>query len=278
VKTLTTLYSLKFWMYYALIAMGVGLLFLRRTGRWTRAAAQLASFLILGGVSGAVFESLKGPLGMHPSPMCSMTKLPGFVIDSGAWPPPLVAMLILILVFSIVGKKLFCGWGCPLGALQELVYLIPGLKKIPNLPFRFTNSVRTYLLAAYIAGLAGYGIVLYNDINAFEMLHWEFGFNVGVLGLGLVLLIGALYYRPFCYLICPVGLVSWVLERFAPLAVRVDRAKCTSCQACVKKSPCPAIGPLVDGQKGWLPDCTSCGLCLETCPENALSFGLRKQE
>lgn len=277
-RILTFLYSLKFWVYYALIAAGLILLFLRQVRRWVRAVAQLASFLILGGVIGLVFEGLKGPLGMHPSPVCALTKLPGFVIDSGNWPAPLVAMLILILVFSLVGKKLFCGWGCPLGALQELVYLIPGLKKVPNLPFRFTNSVRAYLLAAYIAGLAGYGIVLYNDVNAFEMLHWEFGFNVAVLGLGLLVLIAALYYRPFCYLICPIGLVSWALERFAPLAVRVDRAKCTSCQACVKKSPCPAIGPLVDGRKGWLPDCTSCGLCLETCPEDALSFGLRKRE
>jgi polyferredoxin len=277
-KTLSLLISMKYLVYCALMALGLLFLFRRRTGRWARAAAQLLSFVLLGGVIGLLIPSLKNPLGMHPSPMCSLTKLPGFVMQEGFWPPPLVAMLVLILVFSLVGKKLFCGWGCPLGALQELCYLIPGLKKVANLPFRFTNTVRAYLLAGYVVGLVAAGIVLYNDINAFEMLHWEIVFNVGVLGLGLLVLVSALYYRPYCYLVCPIGLVSWVLERFAPLRLSVDRGRCTSCQVCVEKSPCPAIGPLVNGDKGWLPDCTSCGLCLQTCPEDALSFGLRKQK
>lgn len=52
---------------------------------------------------------------MHPSPVCSATKslLYGFRM-------PMIATLAVILFLTLVGPKLFCGWVCPVGAVQEL--------------------------------------------------------------------------------------------------------------------------------------------------------------
>jgi len=268
----TILFSWKFGVFVALAAIGTGLLLFGRVRRWNRAAVLAGAFFLLGGIVVLLAPGLDKYLGMHPSPMCAMTRIAEFWVAKGLLPKMLLVTLGVILLLSLVGKKLFCGWACPLGALQELLYLVPGVKKIPNLPFRFTNLVRTYLLVFYCVGVFAIGVNIYDNINAFELMHWELTFGGAVLGIGVVALAALFYYRPYCSLGCPIGLVSWAVERFSFLAVRLDKAKCTQCKICLAKAPCPVLPDIVAGKTGWLPDCTSCGLCLETCPEKALRF------
>jgi polyferredoxin len=265
----------KYLVYYFLVAAGLLLLFRGRTKRWPRILLLSLSFVVLGGVIVVFFPVLDRALGMHPSPMCSLGRLLQMAILRGVYPKMLIVSLSVILGLSLIGKKLFCGWACPLGSLQELVYKIPWIKKVPNLPFLLTNGIRIYLFLAFILGLSIYGVYLYGGINAFELMHWELDYFQVTLGIGLLLLVSLFYYRPYCYTVCPIGLVSWALERFALMGVRFMEEKCTSCQACVKTAPCPAIEPLIKGKKGWTPDCTSCGACLQACPEGAIQFGFK---
>jgi len=267
-------FALKYLVYYALVVAGLSLLFSRRVRRWNRTVILLLAFVLLGGVVVILVPQLNPDLGMHPSPMCSLGRLLEAGILHGVYPTVMVVSLAVILALSVVGKKLFCGWACPLGALQELLYSIPGFKRAPNLPFRFTNWIRTYLLAVFVPGLVFCGVYLYDHINAFELLHWRLGYAEVVLGLGLLGLAALFYYRPYCYLVCPIGWISWVVERFAILRTRFNKDRCDSCNACLKIAPCPALQALVEERKGWLPDCTSCGLCISSCPKGALTFGL----
>lgn len=267
-------FALKYLVYYVLVAVGMGLLFSRRIRRWNRNAILLLAFFLLGGVIVVWIPQLGQGLGMHPSPMCSLTRLLEAGILHGVYPQVMVISLAVILALSVLGKKLFCGWACPLGALQEFLHGIPGFKKSPNLSFAFTNWIRTYLFAIYIAGLVFYGSYLYGPINAFELLHWRLSYTEVVLGLGLIGLASLFYYRPYCYLVCPIGWVSWFLEKFSILGIRFNKGRCNSCRTCLKAAPCPSLQPLIEGRKGWLPDCTSCGLCIPACPKGALTFGI----
>ena len=56
--------------------------------------------------------------------------------------------LIFIGSLSVIGAKLFCGWVCPFGALQEIVNRIPAPfgKKI-KLPFKISNGIRISIFA-----------------------------------------------------------------------------------------------------------------------------------
>jgi polyferredoxin len=269
-------FILKYLVYYLLVLAGLGLLFSRRIKRWNRSLVLLSSFLVLGGVVILWVPQWERDLGMHPSPLCMLGRLLQMAIVRGVYPKLFIVGLAVILGLSLIGKKLFCGWACPVGALQELIYTIPGVKKIANLPFYFTNWIRTYIFMTFVLGLGLYGVYLYNGINAFELLHWELDYPEVTLGIGLLGLTAFFYYRPYCYLVCPIGLASWALERASLLGVRFQKEHCTSCHVCLKTAPCPALEKLINEQKGWLPDCTSCGLCLDACPEKALNFGLRK--
>lgn len=232
---------------------------------------------------------------MHPSPMCGITNLFMFKFTWGEFFPAFVAMFIAIFLPSLIGRKLFCGWVCPLGALQDLINKIPHKWHYKNFSFSTFNSVRFTLILMFV--LVFFGVIdhlkwlandmqlsptldtwvaysaysIYDPINLFELLHWEL--NTAFYILFPILVIASLIlYRPFCYAICPIGFLTWLVEKISPGRIRIDHSTCNDCGICFQKSPCPTIKPLVEG-KMMIPDCTSCGECLTTCPNNSISFG-----
>jgi polyferredoxin len=181
------------------------------------------------------------------------------------------AILAYVALISLLANKIFCGWNCPIGALQELLHRVPLPKKLKiKLPFRITNSIRVVVLVAFIAILFTTGYSLYAYINPFEFLHWTLEW--AVIPAFLITFVGALFvFRPFCYLLCPLGMVTWPIEQIALKKVRVDKKACTMCMRCVKASPCPTVPSILEESR-IRPDCHACGICIESCPEKALHF------
>ncbi|MBD3402988.1 4Fe-4S binding protein [candidate division GN15 bacterium] len=286
----TFLLSNKFLAFYILAVIAVVLLFKGWISKPVRIGMMVVAFVLFG---------MEMIFPLHPSPMCATTKLFMFRFTHGAFFPQFLALFGLMIVFSLVARKLFCGWICPLGAIQELVHKIPGVKKFKFFNFTAFNTVRMAFLVLFVltffavvdqvgalaerlgedssAGLwAAYSAYsVYAPVNMFELLHWQIDTWFVVMA---IVLVGAslVLYRPFCYAICPIGAISWLLERITPGRVRVDHNACTDCGDCSEKSPCPTIGKIVDG-KSVVPDCTLCGECIPVCPEKAISFGYKSR-
>jgi hypothetical protein len=284
------LFLTKHLAWFGMMLIGIILLFVTAINRWIRLGILLVAFVLFG---------LDYVFMVHPSPMCGVTKLFTFGITRGTLIPIFFAIFLAIFIPSLIGRKLFCGWVCPLGALQELFNKIPFKPRFKQFDFRITNSIRFALLAmffltffdiksylAYFAQdignvppdlLTAYSAYsVYDPINYFEMLHWGAS-DVRWWVMMIILLIASLMlYRPFCYTICPIGALSWLLEKVAPGRVRIDRKLCNDCGVCVIKSPCPTIKPLLEGKDFTLPDCTSCGECIPTCNRKAIKFGFTK--
>ena len=278
-----------FW-FVALAAVGLALLLLRKINFWVRIGMMAVAFVLFG---------LDVLYPLHPSPMCAVTKLFMFKFTQGQFFPVFSALLLAMIVPSLIGRKLFCGWACPLGAFQELINKIPFKPRWKQFNFTAFNSVRMALVALFVltffmvksqigdlAAEAGadassqawrmfsaYNV--YDPINFFELLHWNIN-TLFFIMMAILVLASLALYRPFCYAICPVGAITWALEKIAPGRVRVDHAMCTECGECITKSPCPTIAKLVDRKTKAAPDCTSCGECLNTCPTQAISFRFRR--
>ncbi len=251
--------------------VGLVLLMRAKVSQTVRLISLLVIFFLFSVVSFLPLGSFAKGMGLHPSPMCTIEKPFLFVQAGRSVPIMFWSLLLFIGVMTVVGNKLFCGWNCPIGALQEVLHRIPLPKKYKSkLPFRITNSVRVLVFAVFLALLFGLGLSIYEYVNPFEFLHWSL--TSAVIPAFLVTFLAALFvYRPFCYLICPLGLYTWLLEQLSALRVKVNKRTCTDCNICVVKSPCPAV-PAILAEKRIRPDCHACGRCIEVCPERALDF------
>lgn len=210
-------------------------------------------------------------MGMHPSPVCAITK-PFLFLSAGRGVPIIfLTVLGVISVLSIIGNKVFCGWACPIGAIQELFNKIPLPEKFKViLPFKVTNPFRIMIFLTFITLAFTAGVGIYGYFNPFHFLHWRFE-AMGILVFLVTLTASLFIFRPFCYMVCPIGLFTWVLEHFSLVKVKVNKHNCTDCNLCIKKSHCPAVQSIIDGKKSH-PDCFACGRCIEACPQNALGF------
>ncbi len=261
---LTVLLSVKYVLGGLAALSGLILLKTTKINRNTRTLLMCAVFLLFGVL-----------MVMHqPSPLRAVVDLVAALVSGGAITLRKAAMLVFIGGLSIIGSKLFCGWVCPFGALQEIVNRIPAPsgKKI-KLPFRITNSVRVSLFVVSLIMVLSTGndLYTYQDIlNPFKLFGWRFEPVLAVL-VGAVLIASVFVYRPFCYLICPVGLMTWLLEHVSIFRVRIDMERCNNCKKCLLKSRCPSVKAILDGDT-LRPDCFACGACIDACPRDALAF------
>ena len=213
-------------------------------------------------------------MGLHPSPVCTVTKPFLFVEGGKAVPVVFWVSLTVVALLTILGNKLFCGWVCPVGALQELIHRIPLPKRLRvRVPFKAANSVRVLIFVIFILVVFTAGVEIYEYFNPFEALHWEFG-AIGLIAMGVVAAAALFLWRPFCYLVCPLGLLTWVLEQFSLFRVMVDRDLCRDCDRCIEESPCLAMSSIVKGSR-IRPDCFACGLCLDRCRKGGVRYRSR---
>jgi polyferredoxin len=211
--------------------------------------------------------------GIHPSPLCALTKAPLRYHLSGFIPPPMAAMAAVMLFLTVIANKVFCGWICPLGCMQESVYLTSKRPQKVKCSFGISNAVRTSLFVIFILLLFVSNSNIYDFFNPFEIFHWHFTAYLTAV-ISLVLIASLVLYRPFCQFLCPAGLVTWIFEHMSLFAIRKNAARCTNCKQCIKASPCNAIEGLI-ANRNVVPDCFACGACIKACPEDALSFSLR---
>ena len=272
---------LKYYVYLALV-LG-GLVFLMRLGRpdgsdvknrrtWYPRTPYIVSLLLSVIIAGFL-------LGKAPNPMEGIVKV--FKSMVGLHPNPGIKVIAFgfFIMLAVVGNKMICGWACPFGAFQELIYHLPILRKMKQkkLPFILTNTIRGGLFLTMLLVLFGIiggrkGTVIYHYLNPFNLFNLHFEIFSILLTVIIALGVSFIAYRPFCQLICPFGFVSWIAERFSINRIRIDKDKCTQCGACIKACPSEAAKGRVFGNK--LPaDCFSCARCLNVCPVDAIRFG-----
>ena len=271
--------------YYVLTALALlGLVYLVRLGRpdgspiaerkswyprWPYVTALVAAVAVCGFA-----------LGKSPNPMEGTVKV--FKSFLGLYPSVAikVAAFVFFAVLAVVGNKLMCGWLCPFGALQELIYFLPILKKLKKrkVPFVVSNTIRGVLLVGMLLLLFGVvggrkGFVIYHYMNPFNL----FNFDIETIWVGATIAVALVvsfgFYRPFCQFVCPFGFISWLLERVSIFRVKIDHSRCTNCGACVSVCPLDAAKGRVAG-KTFPADCFSCARCLNVCPTDAIHYGL----
>jgi polyferredoxin len=109
--------------------------------------------------------------------------------------PLAIVVLVAFIVLAFAFGRSFCGHVCPIGTVQELIYLLPSKKlKISNkaitIVFRIIFSIAFVILAvAFSTGLLKYlGVKDFFHLDTASVFFWAF---LAILSISIFL------YRPF---------------------------------------------------------------------------------
>ena len=195
----------------------------------------------------------------------------------------------ILLLYCILFGRIICGWLCPFGLIQELLYKIrsPKLKKSPvtrllsylkyvilvvfTLIIPISYAIKDLPLPAFCKYICPAGTIegglglLSNKVNEsyFSMLGplftWKFLLMISIV-------VSCVFiFRLFCRFICPLGALYGIFNKISLFGIKLDSAKCTECGLC--KAHCKVDIRHVGDQ-----ECISCGECIDVCPTQAISW------
>ena len=189
-------------------------------------------------------------------------------ITSGIWAGagvylrdlPLLLIVVFTLVTTLVWGRVFCGFLCPFGALQDLLDRVVPAAWRRELPQRVHDRavwLKYGILAVVVApALVGSQISLYQYFEPFgtvfflstSLLFWSIALAI--------LLASAIVPRFYCRYACPLGAALGIASTVAPRRIRRVE-QCEHCKVCEQKCPTGAIrGPAIDFK-----ECVRCNVC-----------------
>jgi len=195
---------------------------------------------------------------------------------------PLYTLGVLSLVGLAVGR-LACGWLCPFGALQELLYRLRSRLRWPSWKLSERMSWLPYGFLVALVGIvplltyepwfsklcpvgtleAGIPWVLL-DAELRSQAGWLFVVKLLILLAFLVWML--VTPRPFCRFVCPLGAIWSPFNRLSRLGLAVDENSCTQCGTC--RTVCPVDISIYENPTSTR--CVRCLECIKACPEEAI--------
>jgi len=190
----------------------------------------------------------------------------------------------LMFVAALFVGRLWCGWACPAGALQELAQPANN-RRTPGGKFNWIKwgvwLPWLLIIAAMAMSAGGFHRVapLYQiegGLTVTQPYWYVIYYIVVAVFVGLALLFGR---RASCHTICwmaPFMLIGrWIRNRVNWPALRLvaEAAKCTNCQICTRDCPMSLdVNAMVNRAGMEDGECILCGSCVDACPAKAIHY------
>lgn len=198
-------------------------------------------------------------------------------------------ILGILVLFGLLLGRTICGFLCPIGLCQEMLYKI----KTPKLKKSRVTRVLSYLKYVLLAALVVALPLVYSFTDGTVPAFCKYVCPAGTFGGAIMLLLhpsnaelfGALgplftwkfavlvalsvasvfIFRAFCRFFCPLGAIYSFFNKIALIGVKLDKNACTNCGLCV--SHCK-----MDVKRVGDHECINCGECIPVCPAKAISW------
>lgn len=216
----------------------------------------------------------------HSCPIASMACPLGVLVNFSTlklW--PFITLGILGLVGTL-GGRFVCGWLCPFGFIQDMLHKLgtrklsmpPALRYVkyvmligfifavpyfwPGKPYTFCDGCPSGTLESMIP----WAFVGHWDVNSGLFGGFTARFFTRISILVGVLLFTVFVSRGFCRMLCPLGAIFGLFNRFSLFRYNLAHKKCNSCGVCAKVCPVD-IDPVAEMNTA---ECIRCYECTTT--------------
>lgn len=246
-------------------------------------------------VSGGPVTAHRPPAVEGFLPISALIGLKRFVL-TGTWDdvhPAGLTILVAAIVSSLLARKVFCSWVCPVGGLSRALAwagkktLWKGRRKETVVHGRVDLALSSlkYLLLAFfvwaiVIGMDAAAIIAFqhNTYNyaadAKMLLFFTDISRTAAITLVVLAALSVAIKNFWCRYLCPygalLGLVSWM----SPQRVVRDESTCIDCRACTRA--CPVEIRVHAKSSVWTPECTGCMSCVAACPVDSCLTVSRK--
>lgn len=215
--------------------------------------------------------------------------------------PTLITLGTFLLLFVVL-SKMFCGWVCPLGTIQEIFHMIGqklGLRRHESLSEGMVHKLRPVkwlillFLVFILPVMSGIGFISHDLGDPFcricpsrfvtSLATGDAGqifvdtantttIVMSVLGdfiFGLIIALSLTVRQPFCR-VCPMLALHAAFRKIGlPRLIKNGTSRCDKCGLCAKACPMDIreIHTDMDRRDVTFDDCTLCGRCVEFCPD-----------
>ncbi|MGH7554461.1 MAG: 4Fe-4S binding protein, partial [Longimicrobiales bacterium] len=173
---------------------------------------------------------------------------------------PLLLFVGFTVFTTLLWGRVFCGYLCPFGALQDLLERVVPRRFKRELPRRLHEHALwvKYGVLALVVVLAAIGseVTLFQYVEPFGTVFFlSSSVVLWAIALGL-LAASAVIPRFYCRYVCPLGASLAVASVLSPFRIRRVE-QCTVCKVCEQDCPTGAIaGPSIDFK-----ECVRCNVC-----------------
>jgi len=200
-------------------------------------------------------------------------------------------VFVCMLFGSIFFGRIFCGWLCPMGGMQECLFLVN--EKAPKQGWK--NNIKYVIWVIWIIAISICFIFRKEEISIDFFYMTDHGISIAEIynyiiyyGVIFLILLPAVLFgkRIFCHYFCwmaPFMVIGTKMRRFLHLPglhikVKHENA-CVSCGKCNKVCPMGIkVSEVVSEGQVKSMECILCGACIDGCPKKVLSYGMIERE
>src|SRR5258708_4170778 len=213
-----------------------------------------------------------------------------YFFSTGKVPPVHPAAMYLFgafLLMSLLLKKAFCSWLCPVGTFSEALAAFGRrifgrnlhLPKGVDIPLRGLKYLLLAFFASFIGvmsaeALFGFMNTPYGLMADVKMLNFfrDMGATAAIVIVVLVAF-SMLIQHFWCRYACPYGALLGLASLFSPVKIRRDASTCIDCAKCAHA--CPQQLPVDKLVNIRSVECNACMSCVAACPaQDALQLAL----
>jgi hypothetical protein len=189
-----------------------------------------------------------------------------------------------VLVATLLVRRAFCGYMCPIGTISEGVRGLGRRMRLPLITVpprvdRLLSWSKYVLLVVVLLLTYRAGELIFRGFDPCYALISRHGEDItywAYVVSGAILLASLFMTMPFCRWLCPLAAVLNVFSRFGWARVKRDGEACRDCNACAQR--CPMAIPVDKLPQVTVARCIACWECIAACPSTrsrpkALSWG-----